>query len=308
MQRLGLIGVGVIAFVLAVVAYSGTFVVNERQQALVLQFGAPQYDVQEPGLHFKIPFVQNVEFFDDRILDYDAAVQEIPTADQKQILVDAFARYKIEEPLQFFQSVRNEALGQNRLGSLITSSLRRVFGEVDLTKVLTDERSVLMRKIADQVNEEAASLGLTVVDVRIKRVDLPEENSQAIFRRMQTQREQEARRFRAEGQKENQFIRAEADKQARVIIAEARKQSEILRGEGEGQAEEIYRQSFGRDPEFFKFYRTMQAYRTGLAGESTRYVINPSDHEFFSFMGRRGPDVQSATGGSSSTNLGQLPQ
>ena len=308
MKRIGLVGLGVILFVAAIVAVSSTFVVTERQQALVVQLGEPKRVVVDPGLHFKLPFFQNVEYFDDRVLDYDAAVQEIPTADQKQVLVDAFARFQISDPLRFFQSVRNEDLGQNRLGSLITSSLREVFGEVDLNKVLTDERSDLMRKIGAKVNTEAQALGISIIDVRIRRVDLPEENSQAIFRRMQTQREQEARRFRAEGAKEGQIIRSEAEKQARVIVAEARKQAEILRGEGEGLAEAIYREAFGRDPEFFKFYRTLQAYRNGLAGANTRYVINPRDHDFFQFMGRSAPQLQDAdrTGGESS-NVGQLP-
>ena len=276
--------IGLIVVVIGVVISGAIFTVHQKDQAIVLQFGEPRVVVKEPGLHFKIPFIQNVVFFDKRILDFDAKAEEVPTQDQKQLVVDAYARYRIVDPLKFFQTVNNERGLEIRLGNVINANLRAVFGEVSLSTLLTPERARLVRNIADRVDKQGQEFGINVTDVRIKRVDLPEENSQAIFRRMQTQREQEARRIRAEGQKEAKRIRADADKQSTIIQANATKTGEILRGEGEAGAQNIYNDAYGRDREFFDFWISMNALRAGLAGDKTRYIGPPSG-DFFKFFG-----------------------
>jgi membrane protease subunit HflC len=235
-------------------------------------------------LHFKLPLIQEVVYFDKRVLDFDARPEEVPTLDQKQMVVDAFARFVIVDPLKFYQTVNNEQGIQSRLATIISSNLRRVLGEVQMSRVLTEERASLMRNIRVSVNKEAAGFGVDVIDVRIRRVDLPEENSQAIFARMKTQREQEARRIRAEGGKEAQVVRAEADKQQRVIVAEARKRSEILRGEGDAQSTKVYAEAYGRDTEFFDFWRSMQALSRGLPGNTTALVGSPQGAFFRYFQ------------------------
>ena len=288
MNRIMRFVLGILAIFVGIAGFSALFTVHQRQQALVLQFGKVIGDpVTEPGLHFKLPFIQNVIYFDKRVLDYDNPVEEVPTLDQKQLVVDAFARWRIVDPLLFYQTATNEIGMQSRLNNIINTNLRNVLGGVPLTTILTQERGVLMKTIAEQVNEQGKRFGINVLDVRMMRVDLPEENSQAIFRRMQTQREQEARKIRAEGDREKKRITAEADKQVRIIVAEGNKQSEILRGEGDGRAQEIYNQAYGQDPQFFDFYVSMNAYRQGLTGETTRY-IGPPDGDFFRFFG----DVQ----------------
>ncbi len=284
MNRVWLLAAAVVVFVGTIVAYSALFTVDETQQALVLQLGAPKRVVKDPGLNVKTPFVQNVIYYDDRILDYNLAPQEIPTLDQKQVVVDSFVRYRIRDPLKFYQTVNNEFGGQARIDDVISSNLRRVFGEVALATVLTEKRAGLMDTITVAVNDESAAFGINIIDVRIRRVDLPEENSQAVFRRMQTQREQEARKFRAEGQRDANFIRADADKTQRVIIAEARKTGEITRGEGDAEATRIYNDAYGKDPGFFDFFRSMQAMSKGLGSETTSFV-GPPDGDFFRFFG-----------------------
>lgn len=275
---------GILAIFAGIALFSSIYTVHEREQALVLQLGEPIDTVTDAGLHFKLPFVQNIVFFDQRVLDFDNPAEEVPTLDQKQIIVDAFARWRITAPLLFYQTATNELGMQTRLRNIINTNLRNVLGGVPLLTILTKQRGELMATIAGQVNERGKRFGIEVLDVRMKRVDLPEENSQAIFRRMQTQREQEARKIRAEGDREKKRITAEADKQSRIIVAEARKQSEILRGEGEGRAQEIYNQAYGQDPDFFDFFVSMRAYRDGLQGDTTRY-IGPPDGEFFRFFG-----------------------
>ncbi|MBC8157799.1 MAG: protease modulator HflC [Alphaproteobacteria bacterium] len=283
-MRISQLAIGVVVIVLGMLAFSSVFTVHQAEQVMVLQFGKPITVVKEPGLHFKIPFVQNVQSFDRRVLDFDAAAEEVPTRDQKQLVVDSFARYRIVDPLRFFQTVNNTTVMETRLGSVINASLRELFGEVALARLLTEERAILMKEIARRVNEEGKAFGINVIDVRIKRVDLPAENSQAIFSRMQTQREQEARKIRAEGGKESKRIKADADKQRTIIEATANKQSEILRGEGEAGAQAIYNDAYGRDREFFDFWVSMDALRQGLQGGNTRYV-GPPDNDFFRFFG-----------------------
>ena len=276
--------IGLVVVVLGVLVSGSIFVVHQQDQALVLQFGDPKRVVKEPGLNFKIPFIQNVEYFDKRILDFDAEAEEVPTKDQKQLVVNAFTRYRIVDPLKFFQTVNNERGMEIRLANVINASLRAVFGEVALATLLTSERARLVHNIAQRVDKQGVEFGVNVIDVRIKRVDLPEENSQAIFRRMQTQREQEARRIRAEGQKEAKSIRADADKQSTIIQADARKTGEILRGEGEAGAQKIYNSAYGQDRDFFDFWISMNALREGLTGNNTRYIGPPSG-DFFKFFG-----------------------
>lgn len=281
-RTLGIV-LAVILVVLGVAAYGSFFTVNETQQAMVLQFGEPKRVVQEPGLHFKLPFVQNVVYMEKRILDFDAQPVEAVAADKKRIVVDAYARFKIDDPLRFYQAVRTEAVARSRLNSIINSSLRNILGRVELEAVLSKERADLMRKLRDNVNTEAQKLGIEIVDVRIKRADLPEANSQAVFRRMQAEREREAREARARGAEEAQKIRADADRQKTVLIAEAKKQAEIIRGEGDAIRNRIYAETFQKDPQFFEFYRSLQAYRRALKGNDTTMVLSPNS-DFFRFL------------------------
>jgi membrane protease subunit HflC len=284
MNRTSFVAVIILAVIAIVVLLSSTFTVNQWQQALVLQFGQPRQAISEPGLHFKMPFIQNVIYFEKRLLNLDLAPAEMPTNDQKQVVVEAYAKYIIVDPLKFYQVVRDEAGLRGRVGPIINSNLRGEIGKVPMSEMLTARRAQFMRSITEAVNQAALIYGVNVVDVRMKRVDLPEENSQAIFRRMQTQREQEARRLRAEGQRDGQKIKAEADKQQVVILADARRQAEVLRGEGDGEATGIYNEAYGKDPAFFDFYRSMQALTQGLDGANTTY-IGPTTGDFIRFFG-----------------------
>jgi modulator of FtsH protease HflC len=284
MNRATLVVAGIVLLLVALVLSSALYTVREGRQAIVLQFGQPVGATAEAGLKWKIPFIQDVVYFDKRVLDFDAERAEMATADQKQVEVDAYARYRIEDPLRFFQTVNNEASLNRRLLSIISSNLRTAIAGMPLAQVLTEERQALMTRIKENTNIEAKTFGISVIDVRIKRVDLPDENSEAIFRRMQTQREQEARRIRAEGFRDSLGVRADADKRVRVIIAEAQKRSQILRGEGEMEATRIYNDAYSKDPVFFDFFRSLQAMSKGLSGDNTRYV-GPPDSEFFRFFG-----------------------
>lgn len=293
MNRNVLIGVGVVAAVLLVLAMSALFTVHQTQQALVLQFGNPKRVVQEAGLHVKMPFIQNAVYIDRRVLDFDADAQEVILGDQKRLVVDAFARYRITDPLRFYQSVGTEGVLRGRIDTILDASLRKVLGEVPLFTVLSADRAELMNNIRDQANTEAKQFGIDIVDVRIKRADLPAENSQAIYRRMQTEREREAKELRAQGAELAQRIRSRADRERRVIIAEAEKEGEIIRGEGDAQAVTIFADAFGQDVDFFSFYRSMQAYRGALGGDSTSIVLSP-DGEFFRFFNSPGAELETA--------------
>ncbi|MCC7048178.1 MAG: protease modulator HflC [Alphaproteobacteria bacterium] len=288
MNRSVLVIAGIALAVVVIIAGGSLFTVQEGRQALVLRLGDPIRVITDPGLKAKWPAADNVVYFEKRVLDFDAERAEMATADQKQVEVDAFARYRIVDPLRFYQTGNsNERVLNQRLASIIGTNLRTAIAEVPLAQVLTEERARLMQRIAENVNVEAKTFGITVIDVRIKRVDLPDENSEAIFRRMQSQREQEARRIRAEGAKDAVGIRADADKRVRVIVAEAQKRSQILRGEGESEATKIYNEAYLKDPVFFDFFRSMQAMSKGLGGDSTRYV-GPPDGEFFRYFGSMG--------------------
>ena len=280
--------IGIIAVVLAgaaiVMTLSAAFIVDQREQVLVLQFGDPKRVIQEPGLNFKIPFIQQTVRFDKRLLDFDNAPEEVIASDQKRLVVDAFARYHITDPLKFYQTVGTEMALRPRLGSVLNSTLRQVLGTVPLQQVVSEKRGALMLEIRDIVRTEAARFGIRVEDVRIKRADLPAQNSEAIYRRMQTERQQEAAELRAKGAEEAQKIRAEANRQKVVIVAEAERDSQILRGDGEGQMNRIFAEAFGRDPEFFSFYRSMQAYESALGTDDTTMVLSP-DSDFFRYFG-----------------------
>lgn len=272
-----------IIIILSLLAFGCFFIMNERQQGLVLQFGEPKRVIQNSGLHFKLPFVQNVIRYDKRILEYDLPIEEVIAVDKKRMLVDSFARFKIIDPLEFYKTVGNETNVRNRLNSNVISSLRRVVGRVTLDELLSSARSDIMNRIKVEVNDEAKRFGIEVVDVRIRRADLPEANSQAIFDRMVSERVREAKEFRAKGAEEAQRIRAEADKEKTVILAEATRKSEILRGQGEAEAINIYSDAFEKDPSFYSFYRSMQAYSEVLGEEGTTMILSP-DSQFLNFF------------------------
>ena len=267
----------------AFVAYLTLFTVSQTQQALVLEFGKPKRVITTPGLQWKIPFIQNVEFFDKRILDIDTASQEVIASDKKRLVVDAFARYRIVDPLLFFQSLRDERIASARIGAILEASLRRVLGGASFLSVVRDKREALMRTIGGQVNQEATPFGVKIVDVRIKRVDLPEANMQAIYRRMQTERQREAAEFRAEGEGAARRIRATADREVTVIKANATGESERIRGAGDGERNRIFAEAFGQDADFFAFYRSMQAYEGALKAGDTRLLLSP-DSQFFQYF------------------------
>jgi modulator of FtsH protease HflC len=283
MNRNLLVGLGALAAVALVVVLSALFTVHQTQQALVLQFGNPKRVVTEPGLHVKLPFVQNAVYIDRRVLDFDAEAAEVILGDQKRLVVDAFARYRIVDPLRFYQSVGDETRLRGRIDTILDASLRKVLGEVPLFTVLSADRLSLMNRIRDLANTEAKQFGIDVVDVRIKRADLPAENSQAIYRRMQTEREREAKELRAQGAELAQRIRSRADRERRVIIAEAQKEGEIIRGQGDADSVRIFAEAVGQDVDFFTFYRSMQAYRDALGDTNTSFVLSP-DSEFFRFF------------------------
>jgi membrane protease subunit HflC len=270
-------------------AYSAAFVVNQTQQALVLQFGEPKRTIQEPGLKFKLPFIQEAVFYERRVLSLiPQDAEEVILADQKRLQVDAYARYRIQDPLLFFQTVRNEIGARARLESIIDSSVRRVLGRETLASILTGEREAINGSIRDEVNQSVASLGIEIIDVRLRRADYPEATSQNIFNRMKSEREREAKEFRATGEEEAQKIRADAEKTRTVIVAEAKKEAQQVRGEGDSNAIRIYAESFGRDAEFFSFYRSMEAYRKSIGESGTSMILSPNSSFFRYFKDKDG--------------------
>ncbi len=270
--------------VIATTAFFSIFIVKEVNQAIVLQFGDPKRIITKPGLNFKLPFIQNVVFLDKRILNLDAPPEEVIASDQKRLIVDAFARFQIIDPLKFYISVGNERVARSRLSTIINSRIRSVLGTQRLQTLLSEDRTKQMALIQEGVNNEAEKFGIKIIDVRIKRADLPQANSDAIFARMQTERNREAKEFRAKGAEMAVTITSTADKEVTVILADAQKKSEIMKGEGDGQRNKIFADAFGQDPEFFAFYRAMQAYEKALIGGETSLVLSP-DSEFFKFFG-----------------------
>ena len=285
-MRIGIAGGIVLVLVLAamVLGYSSMFTVYQTQQALVVRLGQPVRVVTEPGLNFKVPLIDSVIGIDKRILDLENPAQEVIASDQKRLVVDAFARYRIQDPLRFYQTVNTIQGANSQLSVLLNAALRRVLGESTLTHVVRDDRAQLMARVREQLDREARVYGIQVVDVRIRRADLPEQNSQAVYQRMQTERQREAAEFRAQGSQKSQEIRSKADRDVTVLIAEAQSKAEQVRGEGDGERNRIYADAYGKDPDFFAFYRSMAAYEHGLKGSDTRFLLKP-DSDFFRYFG-----------------------
>ena len=273
----------IVVLVLVIVGFGSIYTVRQTEQALVVRLGEPVRVVTEPGLNFKIPFIDSVISIDKRILDLENPAQEIIANDQRRLVVDAFARYKIKNALRFYQSIGSIQAANIQLTTLLNAAMRRVLGEVTFIQIVRDDREGLMNKIRDQLDKEADGYGISVVDVRIRRADLPEANSQAVYQRMQTERQREAAEFRAGGGQKAQEIRSKADREATVIIADANSTAEQTRGAGDGERNRLFAESYGQDPEFFAFYRSMTAYENGLKSNDTRFLLRP-DSEFFRFF------------------------
>jgi membrane protease subunit HflC len=284
MSKLKQIIAGIVVIVIGVVLFDSLYTIHQTKQVLVLQLGKFIKKVDEPGLHLKMPFVQNVVSYERRVLEVDPPKEQVILSDQKRLDVDAYLRYRISDPLKFFESVRDERVAASRLGNVVNSTLRRVLGNVTLLTVLSEERAKVMSDIRNAVNEVALPLGIEIVDVRIRRADLPEQAAQAVFARMRSEREREARDARAKGFEQGQRIRASADRERTVLLAEAQKESQITRGTGDKESYRITAEAYGQDPEFYRFYRSMQAYREALRGEDTTMVLSPNS-EFFRYFG-----------------------
>ena len=284
----------IVILVLGVIGFLSVFTVEQTESALVLQLGEPKREITVPGLHFKIPIIQNVIKIDNRILHLDPEPAEVIASDQKRLVADAYLRYKITDPLLFFQAVTTEAAANIRLQSLLESALRETLGTQPLNAIISGQRLALMETVTQITSGQAEGLGITVIDVRIKRADLPEDNSVAVYQRMRTGREQEARQIRAEGAEAALRTRAQADREVTVILANARRDSEILRGLGDAEAIKLFADAFGQDIEFFSFYRSMQAYRTALGADDTTMVLSPDSDFFQFFRNMTGVDVNAA--------------
>ena len=280
---------GIVAFgvALLILVSSSFFIVNQTENALVLQFGKMVHVVETPGLKLKVPFIQDVKFFDRQLLTYNLPVIEVNAGDQKRMVVDMYLRYRITDVLTFFKNVGTKEGLQNRLGKIMPDIMQEVIGRVTLSEMLSQNRANIMSEIQKKAQTSAKAFGIDISDVRIIRADLPSENSEAIFNRMESERRQEAKQFRAEGNEQAQGIRAKAERERTVLIAEARKKSEILRGEGDSEATRIYAEAFGKDKEFFEFYRSMMAYKEALGDQTTTLVLSPNS-SFFRFMGQNG--------------------
>jgi membrane protease subunit HflC len=277
-----------------IVAYGSLFTVYQTKQALVVRLGEPVRIITDPGLHMKLPFIDTVIDIDNRILDLENAAQEVFASDQRRLMIDAFARYRIRDPLRFYQTVSNVEGANLRLSSLLNAALRRVLGEATLIHVVRDERAALMARVREQLDKEAQGFGIEVVDVRIRRADLPEQNSQAVYQRMQTERQRQAAEIRGQGSQKAQEIRARADRDVTVLIADATNKSEQTRGQGDAERNRIFAEAYTKDPDFFAFYRSMQAYETGLRPNDTRLVLRP-DTDFFKYFGDPGGRTPPAT-------------
>jgi membrane protease subunit HflC len=301
MSRRILAVLGIILIAAGVLASSSLFIVDQTEQALVLQLGEVRRVIRQPGLQMKRPFIENVVFYDNRVLDFEPPHEEVIVSDQKRLVTDTYTRYRITNPLQFYQTVGTEAGVRARLAALVTGSLRRVLGNVTLGDILSDKRAGIMRQIRDDVAAQAKPFGIDVVDVRLRRADLPEENSQAIYARMQSEREQQARQYRGEGAEAAQNVRANAERERTVILAEAQRDAQRVRGNGDALAIKTYADAFGQDKEFFTFYRSLQAYREGLNGRDTSFVLSPDGYFFRYFSGWTGRAAPGGTGGAASS-------
>jgi modulator of FtsH protease HflC len=287
-------GIAVLILIL-VVAMASVFTVDQTEQAIVLRFGEPVAGrglVTAPGLHFKYPFIENVVFLDNRILVVEAPKQEVLASDNNRLEVDSFLRYRIVDPLKFYQTVGSPERANSQLGFILNSAVRRVLGEATQTEIVRDNRADLMVKIREQMNQEGNRLGIFAVDVRIRHADLPRQISEKVFSRMQSERAREAAEYRAKGSQQKQTIEAQADRDVVVLLGNAQRQADQTRGEGDAERNRIFAEAFGKDPDFFAFYRSMQAYETGLKGGETRMVVSPKS-DFFRFFGS--PNGQPAT-------------
>lgn len=283
MNRPLLMGAGIIALALLILAGSSLFIVNQAEQALVLRLGAHRATIKEPGLHVKWPFIEDVVRFDLRLLSLEPPAEEIILGDSKRVVVDTYARYRIADPLKFYQALRTEANARNQLTQVVSSALRQAMGQIMLPSLLSDERTKLMQDIQKEVAERAASYGIALADVRIRRADLPEETSQSIYDRMKSERERQAKELRAQGYEWGQQIRARADRERTVILAEATRSANVLRSQGDAESSRIFNEAYGRDPKFYDFYRSLEAYRKTLADGDTTLVLSP-DSDFFRYF------------------------
>ena len=275
--------IAVVLVIAGIFAMSALFIVDQTELALVLRFGEVRGVIPIPGLKMKWPFIENVIFYENRLLDFEPPPEEVIVSDQKRLVVDTYTRYRITNPLLFYQTVNSEVAVRARLSAMVNGSLRRVLGNVTLSALLSHERAAIMHQIRDEVSAQGKSFGIDVIDVRIRRADLPEENSQAIFARMVSERQQQAAQSRAEGAEAAQTVRANADRERTVILAEAQRDAQRVRGDGDAESIRVYADAFGQDKEFFAFYRSMQAYRDALNGRSTSFVLTP-DTGFFRFF------------------------
>jgi len=287
MDRRLLLALAVLLVVGGLALTNALFIVDQVEQALVLQFGQPRRVIRTPGLWVKRPFLEDVKRYDNRLLDFEPPPEEVIVSDQKRLVVDTYTRYRITDPLLFYQTVNTEVGVRARLSAMVNGSLRRVLGNVTLSALLSHDRSAIMRQIRDEVAEQGKSFGIDVVDVRIRRADLPEENSQAIYARMVSERQQQAAQYRGEGAEAAQTVRANADRERTVIIADAQRSAQKVRGDGDAESIRLYADAFGQDKEFFAFYRSMQAYRDALNGRSTSFVLTPGSG-FFRFFEKPG--------------------
>jgi len=288
LQTYILIALGLLAFI----SYNTLYVVQQTQQAIVLQFGEPKRTVQTPGLNWKIPFIQNVIFYENRVLSMvSQGSEQVILSDQKRLEVDTYARYSIVDPLKFYQTVRTIRIAQERLEAMVDSSTRRVLGNHSLVDILSEKRNDIISTIRNEVNASSEALGISILDVRIRRADYPDATSQNIFNRMKSEREREAKEFRATGEEEAQKIRATANKERTVLIAEARRSAEIIRGSGDSKSIAIYAEAFGVDEDFYSFYRSMQAYRKSFSENTTSMLLSP-DSEFFRYFGSKTGEMQ----------------
>jgi membrane protease subunit HflC len=306
MSRRILIAVAVVLIAVGMLLDSSLFIVDQTESALVLQFGQPRREVHTPGLWVKRPFVENVVFYDNRVLDFEPPPEEVIVSDQKRLVVDSYARYRIVDPLLFYQTVGTEEGVRARLAAIVNGSLRRVLGNVTLSDILSVKRAGIMIQIRDEVAQEAKNFGITVVDVRLRRADLPEENSEAIYARMKSERQQQAAQYRGEGAEAAQTVRANAERERTVILAEAQRDAQRVRGDGDAQAIKIYADAYGRDKAFFTFYRSLQAYRAALVDKNTSFVLSP-DTSFFRFFNGVSGTGSSASPAPASPTTAQAP-
>ena len=285
MTRAILVIAGLLGLTLLVALFSSFYFVNQTEEALVLQFGAPQAVITEPGIHFKTPLTQSVVFFDKRVLLLDAPTEEVIASDKKRMIVDAFARWKIVDPLRFYQTLTDKEGALGQLAPILSSNVRGVLGKESFAAMLSDKRAELMIDIKNEMNRAVANFGIVIVDVRIRHADLPQANSDAIYKRMKTEREREAAEYRAEGNETAQRIKARAQREVTVLTAEATRESEILRGEGDAEKTRLLGAAFSQDPDFFAFWRTMQAYQDSLGDGKTTVVLSP-DSDFLRYFGK----------------------